>query len=43
MKPKAALMELSGVSSAVIKGLEKKGILDIYKKEIRVIKTSTKY
>ncbi|HAI56466.1 MAG TPA: primosomal protein N', partial [Saprospirales bacterium] len=31
---KAALMELSGVSSAVIKGLEKKGILDIYKKEI---------
>ena len=32
--PKAALMELSGVSSAVIKGLEKKGILDIYKKEI---------
>ena len=32
--PKAVLMELTGVSGAVIKGLEKKGILDIYKKDI---------
>lgn len=32
--PKAAIIELAGVSSTVIKGLEKKGIVDIYKKEI---------
>ena len=32
--PKSSLVELSGVSSAVIKAIEKKGIFSIYKKQI---------
>lgn len=32
--PKSELMELAGVSGAVVKALEKKGIIDIYQKEV---------